>query len=164
MINRRALVLLPLALTSPSLLAAHAGAKAAPGPALRIVHPWSRPAAAGGVGAGYFTILNPGRTQDRLLRVETAGADLAGMHVSTMAGGMMSMTEVNGGVRIDAGGRVDFQPGGLHVMFVGLRRSQKLGDQLPATLVFERAGRIKVMFKVETGVAPAMADMPGMKH
>ena len=33
-------------------------------------------------------------------------------------------------------------------------RGQKLGDELPATLVFERAGRIKVVFKVETGVAP----------
>lgn len=168
MINRRALAFAVLALSGASLLLPEAGAKAAPPTALQITHPWSRPATAGGVGAGYFTILNPARTPDRLLRVEAAWADAAGMHVTGMRDGMMTMDEIKGGVRIDAGGRVDFRPGGLHVMFVGLKKPQKVGDVLPATLVFEKAGRIKVAFKVETGAAGStakpMADMPGMDH
>ncbi len=167
MINRRALVFVPLVLTSLTLLAAPAGAKPAPAPTLQIVHPWSRPATPGGVGVGYFTILNAGKTADRLLRVESAAAQSAGMHVSIEVDGVMSMDEVKGGVRVAPGGRVDFKPGGLHVMFMGLKKAQKVGDVLPATLVFEKAGRIKVVFKVETGAPPAMApmaDMPEMKH
>ncbi|MDQ0466527.1 copper(I)-binding protein [Caulobacter ginsengisoli] len=165
MITRRRLAAVSaLFLTSAALLFAH-GAAGAAASALTIQHPWSRPATAGGVGVGYFTILNPGKTPDRLLRVETAAAQWAGLHVSQMRDGMMTMDEIKGGVRIDAGGRVDFQPGGLHVMFIGLKKPQKVGDVLPATLVFEKAGRIKVDFKVETGAPPKpMADMPGMKH
>jgi hypothetical protein len=164
MTARRRLTAALLALTCASLSILHGGANAKPGAGVQIVHPWSRPAAAGGVGVGYFTILNPGKIPDRLLRIEAADADLAGMHVTTVSNGVMSMDEIRGGVRIDPGGRVDFQPGGLHIMFVGLKRSQKVGDTLPATLVFQRAGRLKVDFKVETG-APVkpMADMPGMK-
>lgn len=159
--NNRLLAAALLALAGGSLWTLHGGANAKPATGLQIVHPWSRPAAAGGVGAGYFTILNPGRTADRLLRVESAGADAVGLHVSLAKNGVMSMDEVKGGVRVEASGRVDFQPGGLHVMFVGLKKAQKLGDVLPATLVFQRAGRIEVAFKVETG-APAkpMNDMP----
>lgn len=169
---RRRLFAALLAVSCASLWVLHDGANAKPGVGLQIVHPWTRPASAGGVGAGYFTILNPGKSPDRLLRVETQAAAVAGMHVSLEVNGVMTMDEVKGGVRIDPGGQVDFKPGGLHLMFVGLNKTQKLGDSLPATLVFQKAGRIPVVFKVESG-APTkpmgrmdggMADMPGMKH
>lgn len=167
MISRRRLTAAALVLASGSLFLAHGGALAA-APALSIVHPWSRPAAAGGVAVGYLTILNPGKSADRLLRVESPAAQSVGIHVSLETNGVMTMDEVKGGVRIDAGGRVDFKPGGLHLMLMGLKRTQKAGDALPATLVFEKAGRIPVTFKVETGAQAkpmgGMADMPGMTH
>lgn len=167
MITRRRLAAAALLLVSGGILFTQAGAQAA-APALSIVHPWSRPAAAGGVAVGYFSILNPGRTADRLLRIESPAAGSAGLHVSLETNGVMRMDEVKGGVRIDPGNQVDFRPGGLHVMFMGLKKTQKVGDTLPATLVFEKAGRIPVSFKVETGAPPApmkgMADMPGMTH
>jgi copper(I)-binding protein len=162
MITRRRLAATALVLTSAGLLFAQSGAQAA-APTLTITHPWSRPAAAGGVAVGYFTIRNAGKTADRLLRVESAAAGSVSLHVSLEANGVMSMDEIKGGVRVDPGGQVDFRPGGLHVMFMGLKKAQKVGDTLPATLVFEKAGRIAVSFKVETG-APPMAGMPGMKH
>lgn len=167
MTSRRRLAAALLALSCASLWAVHGAANAKPDGALHIMHPWTRPAAVGGAGAGYFTILAPARTGDRLLRVETTAAQAVGIHVSLETNGVMTMDEVKGGVRIDAGGKVDFKPGGLHLMFMGLKKTQKLGDTLPATLVFEKAGRVPVVFKVESGAprpAGGMADMPGMKH
>jgi copper(I)-binding protein len=163
MINRR-IAALVLVVSCASLWTTQSPAAAEPPQALRITDAWTRPAAAGSVGVGYLTILNAGGMSDRLLSVDSAGAASSSLHVTTESDGVMRMNGITGGVGIDAGGRVDFRPGGLHIMFTRLKRAQKLGDALTATLIFEKAGPIKVTFKVATGVpAPEMADMPGMK-
>ena len=38
---------------------------------------------------------------------------------------------------------------GMHAMFVKPAKRYVVGDEVPATLVFENAGRIDVSFKVE---------------
>jgi copper(I)-binding protein len=44
-------------------------------------------------------------------------------------------------------------------MFLGLKAPLKLGSKVPATLIFQRAGKVKVAFAVEpitsTGPAPS---------
>jgi copper(I)-binding protein len=42
------------------------------------------------------------------------------------------------------------RPGGDHIMLAGLTRPLTAGQKIPATLVFRRAGRVKIEISVET--------------
>ena len=44
---------------------------------------------------------------------------------------------------------VELAPGGYHVMFMGLSDPFEVGDEVPLTLIFEKAGEIDIVFKVE---------------
>ena len=44
---------------------------------------------------------------------------------------------------------VKLEPGGLHVMFMGIKAPFKEGESFPATLNFEKAGAVDVQFNVE---------------
>jgi copper(I)-binding protein len=58
------------------------------------------------------------------------------------------MVEV-GVIDVPAGGTAVLEPGGLHVMFMGLDGDGlDAGEQVPATLVFEKAGSVDIMFDV----------------
>jgi copper(I)-binding protein len=67
----------------------------------------------------------------------------------SMDGGVMRMRMLPQGVVIPAGGRVDFRPGGLHVMLVGLRQQLVPGSRFPMTLWFD--GDIAVNMVVPVG-------------
>ncbi|WP_312160969.1 copper chaperone PCu(A)C [Phenylobacterium sp.] len=127
---------------------------------LEVVDPWSRPAAANGNGGGFMTITNRGAAADTLVAVETAAARRTEVHRSSTAGGVMKMERQDAGVTIPAGKSLAFAPGGYHVMFLGLTQPTRLGDRLPATLVFKSGAKLKVEFQVAAaapGAAPAKA-------
>lgn len=105
-----------------------------------------------GMGAAYFTVVNPGSEADRLLRVETAAARVAETHESVDEGGMMRMVARPEGFEVPAGGTLELQPGGKHVMLMETRPAADAAGRIPLTLVFERAGRIEVQASlVEAG-------------
>ena len=143
------------------LLASLAAALAAPAAsadyragALSIQNPWTRPASAGGNAAGYLVINNRGGA-DVLTGVETPLAK-ASLHRSAMADGMASMRAMDQGLPVPAGQTIVLRPGGDHIMLAGLTRPLALGQKIPATLVFQRAGRVKIEISVET--APPTAQ------
>lgn len=99
-------------------------------------------------GAGYLTIDNGGTSDDRLIAVE-ADVPRVMIHTTVMEDGIARMRHVDGGVEIPAGGQALLQPGGLHVMFMGLRNTPLVaGETLPATLIFEKAGAVPVIFDI----------------
>ena len=124
---------------------------------LEVVDPWSRPAAANGNGGGFLTIVNRGAAADTLVAVETAAARPTEVHRTSTAGGVMKMERQDAGVAIPAGKQVAFAPGGYHVMFLGLTKATKLGDKIPATLVFKSGAKLKVEFQV-AAAAPGTAS------
>lgn len=124
---------------------------------LEVVDPWSRPAAANGNGGGFLTIVNRGAATDTLVAVETPAARKTEVHRSSTAGGVMKMERQDAGVAIPAGKQIAFAPGGYHVMFLGLSKATKLGDKIPATLVFKSGAKLKVEFQVAAG-APGAAS------
>ncbi|KQW71040.1 hypothetical protein ASE17_14935 [Phenylobacterium sp. Root77] len=135
--------------------------------ALEAVSPWSRPAAAGGNGGGFLTIVNRGAAADALVAVETTAARKTEVHRTSTAGGVMKMERQDAGVTIPPGKQVAFAPGGYHVMFLGLTKPTKLGDKLPATLVFKSGARLKVEFQVAAaapGAAPGKAPAAEAHH
>ena len=52
------------------------------------------------------------------------------------------------GLPLPAGTTAELKPGGHHLMFIQPTRALPAGEQVDATLVFERAGRMPVVFEV----------------
>jgi hypothetical protein len=130
--------------------------------ALRISHLWSRPTPPGAPTAvGYLTIKNTGDSADRLIGGSTPDATKLEIHQMSMNGGIMTMRPVQGGIAVPAHGSVSLAPEGYHLMFVGPKRQFKIGDHIPASLRFERAGRVDVAFAVEQP-SPTAGAMSGM--
>ena len=111
---------------------------------------WARPASAGENGAAYFVIENWTMTDDILLSVSSEIASATEVHMSMGdANGVMSM-QMQEYVLVPARGRVEFKPGGLHVMFIDLMRDLKEGDTITLTLNFEKAGSKLIEIPVKT--------------
>ena len=102
--------------------------------------------------AGYMLIKNTGSVNDSLVGIQADFAGIAMFHKSTVdANGVASMNLLTS-VAVPAGQTVEFKPGGLHVMFVGLNQDLKLGDEVTITLQFQNAGAISFPAQVtETG-------------
>jgi len=125
--------------------------------------PKARPTVAGQpVGGAFMTIVNKGAA-DRLLSATTAAAATVQMHVMAMDGDVMTMREVDA-VDLPAGQKVEFKPGGFHLMLMGLKAPLKLGDKFAMTLRFEKAGEVVVTVHVEPVSAPSAAAAPGSHH
>lgn len=125
--------------------------------------PWSRPAAAKMNGAGFLTLTNRGKAADRLIAVESPAARKIELHRSLMTDGVASMQRQDQGIPLPAGQTVTLAPGGYHVMFIGLAKTQKGGDKIPATLVFQGGTKMKVEFDVRA-TAPAAAATEHQHH
>lgn len=122
---------------------------------LEIGYPFAR-ATAGRTGAAYLSVANKGRTPDRLLSARTTEATATELHATVRDGEVMKMRPA-GIVDLPAGQTVRFEPGGLHVMLIGLVRPLKEGDRISLTLVFEKAGAIEVVVNVEKAGSAAPA-------
>ncbi len=99
-------------------------------------------------GAVYFDITNTGDA-DVLLTASAAIADDAQVHEIVTEGASARMQEVGAGIPIEAGGSVRLQPGGYHVMLLGVDEIPAVGATFTVVLEFERAGRMTVTVPVE---------------
>ena len=122
-----------------------------------IGHPYARVTAPGQpIGGGYLKLDNKGR-DDKLLSARSAVSASVEIHSMSMEGDVMRMRQVDA-IALPAGKTVELKPGGLHIMFVGLKAPLKAGDKFPMTLKFEKAGEVEVIVNVEapkpTGDAP----------
>ena len=82
-----------------------------------------------------------------------------------MEGGIARMRHVEN-VPVGAGQKVEFRPGSLHLMLVGLKRPLKDGEQVAVKLRFEKAGELPVNFVVDNQRVqqPAAAADPQAGH
>lgn len=152
---RRALIAVALGLA--------AGASYAQPAALQAQGAWLRATPA--VGAGYLVIANGGAA-DKLVGASSDAATSVELHTHNMEGGVARMRQVDN-VPVAAGQKVEFKPGGLHLMLMGLKKPLKDGDQVAIKLRFEKAGELPVNFVVDNQrvPAPAAADPhAGHKH
>jgi copper(I)-binding protein len=98
--------------------------------------------------AGYAVITNASRQDDRLLGADSPAAASVEIHTMSMAGGIMRMRPVAEGLPIGSGRTVRLAEGGYHLMFISPKRPLTSGQNVAATLRFERAGPVAVTFKV----------------
>jgi copper(I)-binding protein len=101
--------------------------------------------------AGYMTITNPGTEADALVGVSSPIATSVEIH-ETMAdpSGMMAMSPID---RLDiaSGGTVKLEPGGYHLMLMGVTQMPAVGGTVQLTLTFEKAGQVVVQAEVRAG-------------
>jgi copper(I)-binding protein len=108
---------------------------------------WARPTVQGQtVGGAYFRI-DGGPAGDRLLAISVDIAQSVELHTMRMDGDVMRMRQLDS-VDVPAKQSVEFKPGGMHVMLIGLKTPLKVGNNFPMTLRFEKAGSVSVNVRV----------------
>jgi periplasmic copper chaperone A len=119
-------------------------------------------------GVAFMQIENKGAGADRLVgfSVPAEFAARGELHTMKHENGVMTMREVPG-FDIPAGKRLKLEPGGNHLMLIGIKQPLVQGGTMTATLKFEKAGEVRVPLKIKApGTAPAMphGQMPHHKH
>ncbi|HEY8614531.1 MAG TPA: copper chaperone PCu(A)C [Roseomonas sp.] len=129
---------------------------AAQQPGITVEQPWARAALQGGTGGAFLTIRNAGTQPDRLISASTPLARATEIHETVREGDVMRMRPA-AAIDVPAGGSATLQPGGAHVMMVGLAQALRPGTTLPLSLIFERAGTVEVRVAVQAAGAAAPA-------
>lgn len=144
---------------------ASAGAEAFKVGDITVEAPWTRATPAGAkVAGGYLRVTNNGAAADRLVGGTTDIAGRVEVHEMAMNNGVMQMRPLNAGLEIKAGQAIELKPGGLHVMFLDLKRQLKQNETVKATLKFEKAGTVEVTFKVGAVGASSGGSSPHHHH
>ena len=150
------ILVMPILAATLTALAGFATPVAAAGPsftsgAITVDQPWSRATPHGAdIAVGYLTIRNTGDAPDRLVSASSDIAGRVGPHSMVMTNGIMQMRPLLQGIAIPPHGSAALAPNGDHLMFEALKRPLKAEDQFPATLTFEKAGTVPVIFTVES--------------
>lgn len=114
--------------------------------------------------AGYVRIANGAATDDRLLSVSSRWAGRVDMHEMVTEEGMMGMRPLIYGVKVPAGGSIDFSPSSLHLMLVNPRKPFVGGrSKVPLQFHFQKAGTIAIEVPVQN-IAPAATEAPQHDH
>ncbi len=111
---------------------------------LIIQNPWIRPGSENRNSAMYFEILNNTEKDDTLYSVESDLAKVVQIHETFNKGNDMKGMRHVEFVVIPAHSKLSFQPGGYHIMLVGLRKDLKQNDTGEVTLYFKLNGKVQV--------------------
>lgn len=119
--------------------------------------------------AAFLKISNKGSTDHALVAGSSSAAKAVELHTHTMDGGMMRMRQVEK-IDVPAGETVSLQPGGLHLMLIGLQQKLVPKESITLTLRFEDGSEttMKVpVHKLSMKMQPmdhGKTDMPPMDH
>lgn len=118
---------------------------------LEISDVWARKTRRTTSAAVYLKVHNGTETVESITDVSSPIANMATLHLSQEVDGVMRM-DMQDSVPVPVGATVAFEPGGLHIMLMGLSKPLAEGDVFPVTLSFEQAGDITVYVDV-TGLS-----------
>jgi copper(I)-binding protein len=93
--------------------------------------------------ASFMVLHNKGEKGSALTAASSPAAEVVELHTHTMEEGMMRMREVEK-IDLPAGEVVKLQPGGLHVMLIGLKQKLVPDELVPLTLTFEDGSSLQV--------------------
>lgn len=128
---------------------------------IQVLQPFARatPAKVGGV---FLTLKNSGGTADKLLKASSPAAENVELHTHMKDGDAMRMRPVES-IPVPANGQTALEPGGYHLMLIGLKQALKEGASIPLTLTFEKAGAVTVSVPVLKAGASG-GDQPSGGH
>jgi copper(I)-binding protein len=123
---------------------------------------WARATVSGqSMGGAFVTLVSTENAQ--LIAAKSPAAQEVQLHAMSHENGMMKM-EQQPSIPLPAQQKVELKPGGLHLMFIGLKQPLAAGSQVPLTLTIKTAkGKtetIKLMIPVKAlgQTAPMHSD------
>ncbi|MBI3373586.1 MAG: copper chaperone PCu(A)C [Betaproteobacteria bacterium] len=126
---------------------------------LTVKEPWVRATVPQQMATGAFMqITSP--TDTRLVEVRTPVAGVAEIHEMAMEKDVMKMRAV-AGLALPAGKTAELEPGGYHVMLLGLKGQVKEGETVPVTLVLEGKDGKRETIEIKAPVRPLATPAGG---
>lgn len=107
-------------------------------------------------GAVYLTLTNHSARSRTLVAATSPDAQVVELHSHVHEDGMMRMRRVER-IEIPAGGSVSFEPGGLHLMLIGLKGDLAPGDEVGLILDFDDGSKLQVPAPVTPIEPPTVA-------
>ena len=104
--------------------------------------------------AAYLVLRNNAKRDIRLVSVKSDVAEVAELHSHAMDAGMMKMRRVEH-IDVPAGGETVLQPGGLHIMLMGLVKQLKPGEYVSLEFHFDNGQKqsMRVPVKLIAGMS-----------
>lgn len=118
---------------------------------------WARASTQGANSAVYFVIQNHNTEMDEIIGAASDVADAAEVHESKMENDVMQMVHVDS-VPLEPSQKVEFMPGGYHVMLIGLKHDLTAGDEIDVTLQFKNSPDITVRAMVQDAAGMDMGN------
>lgn len=115
---------------------------------------------------GAFVVFKNADDKDhKVVKAESAAANVTELHTHVSEGGMMKMRPVKD-IEIKAKGETALKPGGLHIMLIDLKQPLKEGENVAISLTFEDGSSRKIEAPVRKPQAmmPMQQEHGGMKH
>lgn len=124
--------------------------------ALTVTDPYARAVPPGQPNSAVFmTLTNPGAGERAVVAAASPAAEVVELHTHVMADGMMQMRRIER-IPVPAGGSTVLEPGGLHVMLIGLTGPLAVGAEVPVTLTLDDGAELAVTAPVRAIAPPAM--------
>jgi len=140
---------------------------------LVVENPFARAAIIQQRNSAVFMQLQNPLASAALVAARSPVAEVVELHTHINDQGVMRMRKISQ-IELPAGQTVNLQPGGLHVMLLGLKRDLKPGDSLELTLVFSDGSETQLQIPVHKVMMHKMKQMqehrmngslpPMMKH
>jgi periplasmic copper chaperone A len=116
---------------------------------IEVHEPWARAVLQGENSAAYFALHNHSNQSDELLGISSDIADAVELHLSQMgSNGEMQMIPQTS-IPLAAGEELMLQPGGYHVMLIGVKQDLKVGDHFQMILHFKTHADITIDVSVQ---------------
>ncbi|MCW8825531.1 MAG: copper chaperone PCu(A)C [Gammaproteobacteria bacterium] len=109
----------------------------------------------------FMTFKNSDSSAHAVVSADSPVSKVVELHTHIHENGMMMMRRIDQ-IDIPANGETVLKPGGLHVMFIGLKHDLKVGQKVPVTLTFEDGSKQDIEAPVRK-IMMKMNKMPGMK-
>lgn len=101
--------------------------------------------------AAYFTLTNRTGKADTLLNISSTVAKDVSLHRTVKKQGASRMLSVSH-VALKPGETLTLEPGGYHVMLMGLKQPLKEGAAVTIELLFQHAGKVSTTMPVRKGL------------
>lgn len=125
---------------------------------ISVIDPYARAVPPGQPNSAVFMSLSNSSSETRaLVEAHSSAANVVELHTHISEGGIIRMRRVDR-IDIPANAGVVLEPGGLHIMLIGLVETLAPGDRLELTLVYDSGEQ-------DTVAVPVRAiDMRQLKH
>ncbi|MDX1296597.1 MAG: copper chaperone PCu(A)C [Sulfurimonadaceae bacterium] len=109
--------------------------------------------------AAFMTIMNSSDKAIDLVEAKSNASKVVELHEHVNVEGMMQMRQIPK-ITVPANGSTQLQPGGLHVMLIGLNQKLKAGELVQLTLSFSNGETITLDAPVKKVAAGMMKHRP----